>query len=181
MSTAGGHVEGDGTLSQTEIHDVLRNTRRRLVIEQLWTRDGKESVRNLAEYIASVESGETPAPRNVRQSVYVSLHQTHLPKLDSLGIISYDSSAKEVSLAKHAPEVAVYLEVVPKYGITWGEFYLGVSLLGLLTLVAKWLGVPVLTGVDGGLIGGLFLGVIALTSGYRIITSRSSLVHRIRN
>ncbi|MFB6130362.1 MAG: hypothetical protein ABEJ28_06035, partial [Salinigranum sp.] len=114
-------------LDPSEIHDVLRNERRRLVIERLRGGDGTEAVRDLAEHIAGIEAGETPPPRNVRQSVYVSLHQTHLPKLDKLGIIEYDSDAKEVELAGRAQDVAVYLEVVPRYGLSWAEYYLGLG------------------------------------------------------
>jgi hypothetical protein len=178
-SGAGG--SDDQELEQGQIHDVLRNTRRRLVLERLRETEGPETVRDLSEYIASVEAGETPAPRNVRQSVYVSLHQTHLPKLDDLGIATYDSDAKEVSLAEHADEIAVYMEVVPKYGISWGEFYLGVAALGLLLLLAEGVGVPLVRSVDAGLIGGLFLALILLSATYHVTTQRSSLLHRLRD
>jgi predicted transcriptional regulator len=115
MSQRGATGEGEGegddgaeaTLSRSEIHDVLRNERRRLVLERLWA-DGSETVRELSEQIGAVEAGETPPPRNVRQSVYVSLHQTHLPKLDDLGIVVYDDDAKEVSLAARAADLERY-------------------------------------------------------------------------
>jgi predicted transcriptional regulator len=171
----------DRELDQGEIHDVLRNTRRRLVLERLRETEGPETVRDLSEYIAGVESGETPAPRNVRQSVYVSLHQTHLPKLDDLGIVTYDSNAKEVSLAERADELAVYMEVVQKYGISWGEFYIGVATLGLLLLLAGGIGVPLVRSVDAGLIGGFFLALILVSATYHITAQRSSLLHRLRD
>jgi hypothetical protein len=170
----------DETLSEGEIHDVLRNRRRRLVLERLQDAGGSESVRDLAERIASIESGETPPPRNVRQSVYVSLHQTHLPKLDELGIADYDSDEKVVTLADNADDVAVYMEVVPKYGLSWGEFYLGVSVLGLLTLVAASVGVPVLADVGAGPIGGLFLLLVGAAATYHVVRQESSLLHRVR-
>jgi predicted transcriptional regulator len=97
-------------LSQSDIHDVLRNDRRRLVLERL-TDVGPESVSDLAEEIGAVESGESPPPRNVRQSVYVSLHQTHLPKLDELGIVVYDDDEKTVTLAENADEVLEYMAI----------------------------------------------------------------------
>ena len=167
------------SLEAAEIHDVLRNDRRRLVLERLRQTGTTESVRDLSEFVASVESGESPAPRNVRQSAYVALHQTHLPKLDDLGIVAYDSDDKEVSLAGNAAEVAVYMEVVPKYAITWAEFYLGLGLLGLLTLVGRAVGVPVLVGVSSSVLGGVFLALVTAAATYQIVTRRQSLLHRL--
>ncbi len=174
------HDDGGGeSLEATEIHDVLRNDRRRLVLERLRESGTSESVRDLSEYVASVESGESPAPRNVRQSAYVALHQTHLPKLDELGIVVYDSDAKEVSLARNAAEVAVYMEVVPKYAISWAEFYFGLGLLGLLTLVGHASGVPLLVDAAPATLGGVFLALVTAGAAYQLVTQRRSLLHRL--
>lgn len=97
------------TLEEGEIHDILRNGRRRAVIEFLSEHDGRATIRELSEYIATLESGENPPPRNVRQSVYVSLHQTHLPKLDGLGVVDYDTDSKEVELHDRASHVKAYM------------------------------------------------------------------------
>lgn len=167
-------------LEPTEIHDVLRNDRRRLVIERLRRTGQREAVSDLAEHIASVESGEVPAPRNVRQSVYVSLHQTHLPKLDELGIVDYDADAKELTLASNVDEVAVYLEVVPKYGISWGEYYLGVSLFGVLTLLGEAVGIPGLAAVGPTYLGGGILLLILFSAAYQVVNQQSSILHRLR-
>lgn len=170
-----------GVLERTQIHDVLRNDRRRLVLERLQNGDTEETVRDLSEYIASVETGESPAPRNIRQSVYVSLHQTHLPKLDSLGIVTYDSDAKKVKLAGNAGEVTVYLEVVPKYGLSWGEYYFGLSLLALAVLVASWVGVPVIAGIAGEAIAAVFFLLIAGSAVFHISTQQSTIIDRLRD
>jgi hypothetical protein len=164
------------TLAESDIHDVLRNDRRRLVLERLSEDDQRQAVSDLAEYIASVESGEDPPPRNVRQSVYVSLHQTHLPKLDDLGIVEYDADAKEVIRAERADDVAVYMEVVPANAISWAEYYLGLGLLGLATVVGHLVGVPILGDVDSTLLAGVLFLVITLSAGYHVLDQRSSLV-----
>lgn len=94
----GGDAEPGGTrLERTEIHEVLSNERRVRILECL-RRDDEWELSALAEEIAAVETGERPPPRNKRQSVYVTLNQTHLPKLDSLGIVDYDSRRKTVAL-----------------------------------------------------------------------------------
>lgn len=133
-------------LAATEVHDVLRNQRRRLTLKRLREVEEPLTVSELAEYVASVESGESPPPENRRQSVYVSLHQTHLPKLDELGIVEYDEN-NEVQLDERADDVTVYLEVVPQYGLSLNEFNLGLSVLGLLLAVASSLGVPLIAAV----------------------------------
>jgi predicted transcriptional regulator len=180
MSGEEGDHDGDAGLAASDIHDVLRNDRRRLVLERLRSGDGTSTVSELAEHIGGVESGESPPPRNVRQSVYVSLHQTHLPKLDELGIVEYDSDAKTVSLADNAADVGVYMEVVPEYGISWAEYYLGVGLLGLLSIVGAVVGVPVLRAIGPTGIG-LGLSVLVLTSSlYRLFEQESTLWDRLR-
>jgi hypothetical protein len=173
-------TNGDGELEPAEIHDVLRNDRRRLVLERLRASDESETVRDLSEHIAGVEAGEHPPPRNVRQSVYVSLHQTHLPKLDDLGIVAYDADEKEVRLDDRADEVTVYMEVVPKYGLSWGEYYFGLGLFGLLWLVAGAVGVPVLATVDPLFLAAVPLTALVVSAAYHVGTQGSTLPDRIR-
>ena len=174
MSVGDQHERQTQSLAEREIHDVLRNDRRRLVLERLTGDDSTQSVSELAEYIAAIESGEDPPPRNVRQSVYVSLHQTHLPKLDELGIVTYEADSKEVTRAANADEVAVYMEVVPKNAISWAEYYLALSLVGLATLVAHSVGVPVLADIDGVVLAGAVLVIVSLSAGYHILTQQEA-------
>ncbi|MDS0294791.1 DUF7344 domain-containing protein [Halogeometricum luteum] len=177
--TVGTTRRGDeDSLDQSDIHDVLRNDRRRHVIERLQSSEEAETVADLAEYIGAVESGESPPPRNVRQSVYVSLHQTHLPKLDELGIVTYDSDRKTVALAEAADEVTVYMEVVPKYGISWAEYYLGLGLLGLLSILGSGIGVPTLSAAGPAVLGGVFFLLLVVSSTYQLVDQRSSVFHR---
>ncbi|GGJ02237.1 hypothetical protein GCM10008995_09980 [Halobellus salinus] len=142
-----------GELSASEIHDVLRNDRRRLVLERLRTARDAETVSDLAEHIGGVEAGESPPPRNVRQSVYVSLHQTHLPKLDELGVVDYDPDGKTVELAANARELRAYLE--PATGETGVSpvCYAGVGLLGGVALLGAAAGVPGLRTVGPTAVG----------------------------
>lgn len=99
------------SLEQTEIHDVLSNDRRCRVLE-CFVEEGEDEVtlRELANRIARLETGEDPPPRSARQSVYVTLHQSHLPKLDRLGIVEYDDVSKRIALGRRARELEVYLD-----------------------------------------------------------------------
>jgi hypothetical protein len=141
------HQERTDQLDRAEIHDVLSNDRRLQVLELL-TDENPRDLRSLADDIAAVESGESPAPREVRQSVYVTLHQNHLPKLDDLDIVEYDDTSKVIELGNRADEIDVYLEVVEEGHLSWAEYYLGVVVLGLVSTLASSVGAPVLASLD---------------------------------
>ncbi len=174
--SSAGSLTADGSLDEGEIHDVLRNDRRRLTIKALQDHGGSATVRDLSEEVATRETGEDPAPRNKRQSVYVSLHQTHLPKLDTLGIVSYDGETKEVTLEERVQEIEVYMEVVPQYALSWGEFYFGLALLGLLTTVAVLIGVPGISEVGMTVVSGLFFILLMATSAYHVYSHQDRII-----
>mgnify|MGYP000274207228 CR=1 FL=1 len=159
-------------LAETDIHDILRNDRRRRVLRHLQESVGTVTLRELSETIAAHESGETPPPRQLRQSVYNSLHQTHLPKLDDENVVDYDKQRKTVSLRSGARDVSVYMEVVTKYGITWADYYRGLSTLALVTITAVEIGTPVLDGLPTLGVACAFLAVIAVSTAYQLWTRR---------
>ena len=159
----------DGELPPGAIHDVLRNDRRRVVLERLREGAGVETVSDLAEHVGSVETGESPPPRNARQSVYVSLHQTHLPKLDDLGIVTYDSDGKTVELAARASDLDAYLEVDSDDA---GEpaTFLALGLLGATALLATVAGVPGLRAVGPAAVGLAVSGLVTGVAAYRLLS-----------
>ena len=65
---------------------ILGNSRRMLMIKYLRMSKGKAELRDMVEYIAENE-GNTD--RKHRKSVYVSLVQTHIPKLEREGVIRF--------------------------------------------------------------------------------------------
>ena len=167
-------------LEAVEIHEVLSNERRQLILEFLRDGGGILTARELSERIAEVETGESPPPRNIRQSAYVSLHQTHLPKLDELDIVEYDQSAKTVELNERAEQVSVYMETVPKYGLAWSEYYLAVSTLGLLFIIAGEVGVPVLASIGSLALASATFVLIIGSAVYQTYAQQSSVFHRLR-
>ena len=174
-----GHQSENG-LPESDIHDVLRNDRRRMIIEQLGEADEAVTARNLSVTIAVRESGEDPPPRNVRQSVYISLQQTHVPKLEELGIVAYDENTKEVRPAENASKIGVYMEVVPKFGLSYSEFCGGLSLFGVLLVVAAETGVPVVNAVSASVWAVAVFVLLVASAVYQTYSQRSSLVHRLR-
>lgn len=164
-------------MDPSDIHDILRNDRRRLTIKHLKDHpDGRVGVRELSEAIAALETGEDPPPSDKRQSVYVSLHQTHLPKLEEFGIVSYDSEEKEVCLEERVREIEVYMEVVPRYGLSWGEFYFGLGLLGSLTTIAVLLGVPGVEALGVTVTATVFFVILMLSATYHVYTQQDRIL-----
>lgn len=153
---------------ESEVHDLLRNERRRRVIKYLQQTVGSTTLRELAESIAEKETGISPPPKNIRQSVYNSLHQTHLPKLDELGVITYDSDRKTISLSETARTVDVYMEVVTPFGITWSEFYRLLGSISLFVVLVSLLGFPVISMIDPLLWTTLFLGTYTVSIAYQL-------------
>ncbi|WP_435332571.1 DUF7344 domain-containing protein [Haloarchaeobius sp. TZWWS8] len=167
-------------LQECDIHQILSNPRRRETLRALNRMTDTVSLRELSELIASIESGETPAPRNVRDAVYVSLHQTHLPKLDELGVLEYDADRKSVALLEGVRDVNIYMEVVTAHGITWAEYYRGMGVLGLFTVVSSLAGVPGLALVDPLLWASGFLAIFAGSTTYQLWKSRFALLRNLK-
>jgi len=145
--------EGEAGLARTDIYDVLSNERRTMVLELLAAGDPQD-LGDLAEEIAARETGERPPPRNKRTSVYVTLHQTHLPKLANLSIVEYDDREKVVSLGSRASTVLAQQEggstesAAP--GARWSELSLAVAASGLGLAGGSAIGLPGLASLSAG-------------------------------
>lgn len=160
-------MSDETSITEGEIHDILRNDRRRAVIEFLSERGGHTTIRDLSEHIATLESGESPPPRNVRQSVYVSLHQTHLPKLEGLSVVDYDTDSKNVELREQATCVEAYMDqTTDETQIPVVVFVVG--LLGVALGTVSFAGFAPGSGSGSGVWTVLlFVAVVAL-SGYQL-------------
>jgi hypothetical protein len=104
--------------------------------------------------------------------VYNSLHQTHLPKMDSLGLIEYDRDRKVVRMQPSIKQVDLYMEVLTPYNVTWAEFYQFLMLFALLTVVFVEVGVPPFGTLSPLVPASLFLAILALSTGYRLWSRR---------
>ena len=165
-------IPPEPVLSETDIHDILRNNRRRRVIECLQEHRREVMLRDLAEEIAESETGQAPAPRNIRDSVYISLHQSHLPKLDAAGVVDYDRDRKAIRLRRFARKVDLYMRVVTRYGVTWASYYRTLGTLSLFLVVLSLTGAPVVAAVDPLVFASLFLAVIAGSTLYQLWSRR---------
>jgi DNA-binding transcriptional ArsR family regulator len=125
-------VNGERQLRPNDVHNVLRNERRAEALRELRDGPGESTLRELSEIIAAVETGESPPPRGARDSVYASLHQTHLPMLERLGIVEYQKQGKVVRLATRAGDLNPYLNVTTAKGRSWQLQYIVLGVSGIL-------------------------------------------------
>lgn len=137
-SAAGASPPG---LSKNEAFKMLSNRRRRYALHHLKRTDGPSTLGELAERVAAWENGVAvdDVAAAERKSVYISLHQTHLPKLEDIGVVAYDRDESLVHLSRNAAALAVHLEVVPRNHLPWSEVYLGLAAVGAALVAALWL------------------------------------------
>ncbi|MFP4174353.1 MAG: hypothetical protein ACLFSW_01050 [Halobacteriales archaeon] len=166
-------MSDEDRLDETVVYEILSSERRRHAIDYLRANENGVEVTDIAEYIAEKETGESPPPKDSRKTVYVSLHQTHLPKMDDLDIVNYDTDTKEVTLSDSFRDVAVYMEVVPGTEISWSEYYLAVGLVGLATVFAHIAGAPVISDIGIEYWAVFYLIVVSLSALYQTFTRRS--------
>lgn len=172
----------DNTLPEAQIYEILANRRRREAIRYLSdnSSNGSLSLRELSETIAARETGQSPPPQDIRESVYSSLKQTHLPKLEELGVVRYDRDACEVQLRARVRDLNVYMEVITRYGITWSEIYRSLGVVGLTTVVGALAGFPLLSSVDPLLWSSGFLILFVITIFWQLWMNRWFVLWSLR-
>ncbi|WP_256299236.1 DUF7344 domain-containing protein [Haloarchaeobius salinus] len=160
--------EGGGP-SKGELFEALSNDRRRETLRYLLRQeDGKTTKGEVARHIAAHETGKPTeqVTSDERKRVYIALHQTHLPKLDDLGLVEYDSSQGALRLGDDCDGLAVYLDVGTDDGDDegdshrWGRYYLGIGIggLGVTGVLASGIG-PITVGPGLGVAAALALAV----------------------
>ena len=106
-------ADNPSTISRDAIFDILSSRRRRFVLDYLRENDGAEDLTELATALAASEANVPPEQleSHERKRAYVSLYQTHIPRLVDEGVIAYDADAGRVSLSSSIDEVLPYLDV----------------------------------------------------------------------
>lgn len=83
-------------IAKDEAFHLLQNARRRAVLRYLLARPDADRfvMRDVTEAVAAWEHDTSVGAltSDERQRVYISLYQSHLPKLDEHGVVAYDQS-----------------------------------------------------------------------------------------
>ena len=144
------------TLAKDDVFHVLQNERRRLVLRCLAGVEGPVQMRDIADQVTAWENNTSVSQitSDQRQRVYIALYQSHLPKLDKLGLISYNQSRGIVEPRKLTEEATSYLNLddpdeaaeSEEKSLPWLPAYLGAATVSI------------------GLVGGLLIGVAPLVA-----------------
>ncbi|AZQ14306.1 hypothetical protein [Halorubrum sp. PV6] len=134
--TSGAGVE----LDEEVVFSVLSNRRRRFALHALCQHEDAADLGWLAKRVAAWEAGVSLAEvdSDSRKSCYVSLQQSHLPKMDEADVVSFDKRAGVVRPTPAAEELDVYFDVVTEPEIPWHGYYLGLAAVGAALLSALW-------------------------------------------
>lgn len=153
-------------ISTDVVFEILSNTRRRMVLYYLRQSGGSATVQELAEQIAALENDIDVAElqSQQRKRVYVSLYQTHIPKLESTGIIEYDDTQGTVYLTDRAMEIDTYLTPTTESTYPWQIHYLVLAGVGGLLFALSFVGVPVISAIPSLALGIVLMIAFALST-----------------
>jgi tRNA pseudouridine38-40 synthase len=132
---------GPSDPSNDELYEVLSNRRRRYVIHALDDAEEPMELGELADQIAEWETGDADehVSADARKSVYTSLQQSHLPKMDDVDVVEFDKDRGVVDPTPKLDELDVYIEFVEGNQIPWHHYYLGLFARSATLLGAVWL------------------------------------------
>lgn len=167
------------SLDRQDIFEILSNERRRRVLTYLQQNGSSSDLRTLSRYIAAAEN-DIPLQQvtsTQRTRTYTALRQSHLPKMDTKGVIDFDPDSGAVQLRQPASDIERYLQAVFGSDIQWVRYFTGVGVAGLLLTIGCVLDVGIFSAVPdsaGGLIAsiGVILAGIAQYSTRKIATER---------
>jgi len=166
------------TFSTEAIFETLSSRRRRFTLHYLTQVGTSVTIRELSEQIAAWESGvecHMVTPKQ-RKRAYTALHQTHLPKMDQLGVIVYDANRKTITLSKYIQDFDIYLDIVSPNELPWSRFYLLLGFVFFTLVIVAAQGIQPFSYLDGfgyALVGG---GVLIATSCVHFISERRTQI-----
>lgn len=155
----------DEIVSEGVVFDILRNERRRRVLNYLDEQDGRTTLGDTAETLAAIENDKprTQITSQERKRLYVGLYQCHLPRMDKAEAIEFDGDRGTIERTEHT---ASFLEYLPnddserERDDRWISYYLTISAVGAGLLVTN------VVGGFGGIVGArLLLGAVVSAVG----------------
>lgn len=126
----GSHLDTPTRVPEDELFEVLSNRRRRYAAHALMRENGSPTeLGPLAEQIAAWEYGLDiqEVDSQVRKRVYTALQQSHLPKMDEVGVVEFDKRQGVVEPTPALDDCDIYVDIVQGREIPWNEYYLALS------------------------------------------------------
>jgi len=127
------------TLSLDERFEILKNERRRIVLQYLKEVDETVQLNDLADQVTAIENDTTvdAITSDERKRVYVGLYQFHLPKMAKMGVVDYNKDRGNVRLTDTGNDLyrACSSEDGTRRG--WQALRLTVGLIGVAGVIGS--------------------------------------------
>lgn len=167
-------------LSTNDIHSLLKNQRRRYVLEYLRANDDSARLRDVAEQIAAWENDKElkAITSSERKRAYVGLYQCHLPKMDDAEVVSFDQNRGDIEIGPNAEQLMPYLDDEATADNeeasveSHADHYLAIAGGSFALTVAA----AAVLGLGAGAVGFALAAVTALSVGALAFVERQSLV-----
>lgn len=135
-----------------QVFGILKNQRRRYVLQYLKESDGEASLSEISEQIAAWENDKDvkQISSSERKRVYVGLYQCHLPKMDGMGIVAFNKPRGLIEPTDDLDYLYKYLDNADRLdGSLWSGHSMALSvaastLLGLALLLGSITAAPVI-------------------------------------
>ena len=101
----------DGVLAESCVYDLLASSRRRVLLRYLDRNGGRAAFADATRAVAVAEGADPAAAPSEYKHVYVSLYQSHVPKLEQAGVVEHDREAKTLALTERAAPLFAHLEL----------------------------------------------------------------------
>lgn len=176
------------SLSLDTIFEILKNQRRRYVLQYLRETEGGAQLNELADQVAAWENDKPVGliSSNERKRVYVGLYQCHLTKMDDSGVINFDQYRGSIEVRPQIEQLYEYIdfgeeaedEETDKSRLFYPAAAGGAVALGLLGLA-----IPSITiGLHGFLLTTVFAAAVLGVSTFERLSERElSLGDTLRN
>lgn len=167
-------MASEDRLNRDVVFDLLNSSRRRMVLSYLREHGREITVTELAGQIAAMEhdTDVESLSREQRKRVYVSLYQTHIPKLADAGVVDYDPETGTVEPTERIGDIDAYLAPGPTDGYPWHLHYLALSAVGLLAFALLVAGVPPIAAIPPTALGVLVAIAVGLSAIAQAVTRR---------
>lgn len=163
------------TLSQDDVFELLSSPRRRYVLYHLREAEEPIELTTLAEQVAAWEN-ETSVDEiteQERKRVYVSLYQTHIPRLDEAGVVSYDKDSGMVMLQPDADQIDTYLSSADDE-LPWQWVYLVLAATSTLLLGLTVANVLFFDTISEAIVAAFIVGAF-------VVTATAHAIDRVRD
>lgn len=166
-----------GSVSKEDLFSLLSNQRRRFVLHYVQYHNKETDLGTLATAIAAWELGvdRDTVSHDQRKSVYTSLQQSHLPKLDKSGLINFDRRAGKISPTDQLDTIDIYTETVDRGDITWSQYYLTLSGLMVGVTFGAYVDVSIFNHLPDVAWGAFCAGALVISSTMHILVNKKKM------